>query len=138
MPTIRQFMTKDPAVCKVSDTLYDAVRAMQEYNCGAVPIVDANGKCVGIITDRDICLQVVLENNEARKTSLNEVISGEIFACTPDDEIEEVLELMERRQIRRIPVIDTEDRCIGIVSQADIARKAPPEKTGELVGAVSR
>ena len=132
-------MTKDPKACAATDTVEQAAQLMKSEDVGPIPIVGDSGKLEGIITDRDIVLKVVAEGRDAKTTKLADVMTTDLISCTVDGDIEEMLDLMEDNQIRRIPVVDASGRLVGIVSQADIAtRLDEPDKTAELVEDISK
>jgi CBS domain-containing protein len=94
---------------------------------------------LGIVTDRDLTLQVVAENRDASNTKVQDVMTSEPFTCRGDDDLQIALDAMEKHQVRRIPVIDEDRRLIGMISQADIAvRSDEREKTAEVVEEISR
>ncbi|MBI4445154.1 MAG: CBS domain-containing protein [Acidobacteria bacterium] len=135
----REIMTKHPATCTEDDPILNAVQIMKQHDCGAVPVTDLQGRCVGIVTDRDICLEVVLKGLGPEKSRLREIMSSHPVTCNPQEDIERVLQKMEEHQIRRIPVVDESGKCVGIIAQADLALKVQEkEKVSELVEAVSR
>ena len=132
-------MTKNPKACAATDTVQQAAQLMKSEDVGPIPIVGDNGKLEGIITDRDIVLKVVAEGRDAKTTKLADVMTTDLISCTADGDIEEMLDLMEDNQIRRIPVVDASGRLVGIVSQADIAtRLDDSDKTAELVEDISK
>jgi len=132
-------MTKNPKACAATDTVEQAAQLMKSEDVGPIPIVGDNGKLEGIITDRDIVLKVVAEGRDAKTTKLADVMTTDLISCTVDGDIEEMLDLMEDNQVRRIPVVDASGRLVGIVSQADIAtRLDEPDKTAELVEDISK
>ena len=92
---------------------------------------------MGMLTDRDIVVRVVTEAKDPQSTSVGEIASREVESVAPDQDLEEALRLMARRQIRRLPVLEG-DRLGGILAQADIAEAAPAERTGEIVEKISR
>jgi CBS domain-containing protein len=117
----RDIMTKDPEVCRASHNARDAARVMRSRDCGCVPIVDDAGSIVGIVTDRDLALRVIADGKDST-TKLSELMTPAAAACGPDDDLRDVEQKMAELQVRRIPIVDTSGRCIGIISQADIAR----------------
>jgi CBS domain-containing protein len=137
MKKAKDIMTKSPATCRVQDTIYDAVRIMKDKDCGVVPIVDERERCVGIVTDRDICLYTVLHRKAPESTPVGEVMTNNVFTCRADDDIDAIINKMERQKVRRIPVVDKDDHCIGIIAQADIAL-VDRKRASELVDLVSR
>ena len=114
---------------------------MKTENIGSVPICeDRHGKkLLGIVTDRDLALQVVAENRDASSTKAQDVMTRVPLTCRADDNLQTALDAMEKHQVRRIPVVDDDRRLIGMISQADVAvRSDQPEKTAEVVEEISR
>jgi CBS domain-containing protein len=114
---------------------------MKTENIGSVPICeDRHGqKLLGIVTDRDLALQVVAENRDASSTKAHDVMTRDPLTCRADDDLQTALDAMEKHQVRRIPVVDDDGRLIGMISQADVAvRSDQPEKTAEVVEEISR
>jgi CBS domain-containing protein len=133
MPQARDIMTPNPMTCQETDTVYDAVRIMKSADSGVVPIVDQNQACIGVITDRDICMQVILNNMDPRSTMLADIMSRDLLTCRPDEDLNRILDQMEQRQVKRIIVTDQNNRCVGIISEADIAQRVGDQhKVGEL------
>jgi CBS domain-containing protein len=139
--TCSEIMTKDPACCLPSDTAFDAAQLMKSEDVGPIPIVsDKNAKVlVGIVTDRDLVLKVVAEGREPKSTTLEGVMTTHVTTCRPDDDVNEALKSMEGNQVRRIPIVDNNNRLVGIIAQADIATRIDrAEKTHEVVEEISR
>jgi len=136
---VGEIMTRNPSACNPETKLTEVARIMVEKNCGAVPIVDKKtNKPVGIITDRDItCRTVAVGENPLNLTAAS-IMTDKMFSIESDRSEEELLRLMEQKQVRRIPVIDNAGKFIGIVSQADVARKLPEHETAELLKVVSK
>lgn len=110
----------------------DVVLIMEKFDCGAVPIVNAANKLVGIVTDRDICLAVGFRPLPAAGIPITDVMSKKVYACTPDDDMAAALQTMRSRKIRRLPVIDKNGHLQGILSMDDIVLQAD----GDVVDAV--
>jgi CBS domain-containing protein len=114
-------MTRDPACCRPDQTARDAAQVMRDRDCGCVPIVDDAGTVVGIVTDRDLAVRAIATGKEST-TKLNDLMTASASCCGPDDDLRDVEQKMAELQIRRIPIVDAGGRCLGIISQADIAR----------------
>ena len=117
----REIMTKDPAACGPNDTAEDVARTMRDQDCGCVPVVDASSRrLLGIVTDRDLAMRVLAEGlgPDAR---VRELMSPDPCCCSPDDDLRTVEKLMSDNQVRRVPVVDEQGCCVGIISQADLA-----------------
>jgi CBS domain-containing protein len=115
----KEIMTASPSVCSSTDSLETVARLMRDKDCGAVPIVDS-GRVVGIITDRDIAIRAIADG-KAAGAKVGDIMTAAPQCCGPDDDISEVERVMSERQVRRIPIVDASGRCVGIVSQADLA-----------------
>jgi CBS domain-containing protein len=123
---IKHVMTKDPTCCVSSDTTQRAARIMRGENAGVVPVVEneQSRTLAGIVTDRDLCMNIVAEGRDPRTTQVHECMTAIVVSCSPQDSVEKATELMRENQIRRIPVVDEQHRLVGIVSMADIVGRA--------------
>lgn len=136
-----EVMTRNPRCCTPTDTAMRAAKMMKVQDVGVIPVCNSRDgtRLVGIITDRDLCLEIVAENMDAGATSVEKCMSRNPITCRMDEDLDIVLRRMEAHQIRRIPVVDSDGTLVGIISQADIAtRTKSDEKTAELVEEVSR
>ena len=122
MTKAKSIMTASPCCCTTSDSIVDVARLMRDNDCGAVPVVD-DGRIVGIVTDRDLAVRA-LADGLAAATKVAEVMTASPCCCSPDDDLRKVEKLMVDNQIRRVPVVDDNGACVGIIAQADIARAA--------------
>jgi CBS domain-containing protein len=96
-------------------------------------------KLAGIVTDRDLALKVVAEGLDPKQTKIEEVMTTGVQTCNPDDDVSNVLKLMEHHHVRRIPIVDDQDRLVGIIAQADVATRIDEaEKTHEVVEEISK
>jgi CBS domain-containing protein len=138
--TAADVMTRDLEVANPASDLYYVARMMADRDTGIVPVVDSTDtmKLVGVITDRDIVVRVVARNNDPKDLRAADCMSaGDLLTARPGDPLDRVLDLMERRQVRRIPVVDPQGRLVGIVSQADLVLAVKEDRAGELVQQVS-
>ena len=103
----------------------DAVgRIMWESDSGAVPVVNAGGKVVGVLTDRDLAMSMAAKNRGASQILVREITSGELFSCAPEDDVVDAIQKMRSNRVRRLPVIDAEGQLLGMLSLKDLALKA--------------
>jgi CBS domain-containing protein len=137
---VSEIMTKDPAVCEPETPLQEVGRLMVLHDCGEIPVVDSRRtmRPVGVVTDRDIVVRCVAEGKNPLESDAGDVMSSPVMTVTPDMDVDEVGDLMEEHQVRRIPVVDEAGAICGIVAQADIARHAHPREIAEVVREVSR
>jgi CBS domain-containing protein len=123
---IEQVMHKDVDSVKPEESLNDAARILWERDCGCLPVVcdDASRRVVAMLTDRDICMAAYLGGRPLGELPVRGAMSPELYACGPEDSIEEAEALMRRAQVRRLPVVDASGQLVGIVSLSDLARAA--------------
>jgi len=119
----RDVMTRNPRTVSRQSAHREAAAIMRDENCGVVPVVDASGRLEGILTDRDIVVRGVA-HDRANELHIEDVMTDDVSAVTEDEPLTSVLDLMGRKQIRRVPVVDRDDRLLGIISMADIANRA--------------
>ena len=119
----RDVMTRNPKTVTRQSSIRDAAMIMRDENCGVVPVVDGAGRLEGILTDRDIAVRGVSHENIVQ-LRVEQVMTDDVSAVTEDEPLTSVLDLMGRKQIRRVPVVDRDDRLLGIISMADIANRA--------------
>jgi len=133
-------MTRNPVVSVASDTVDHIARLMKAEDIGPVPIVqDKNSKkLIGIVTDRDLVVKVVAEGRDPRSTRVEEVMTRDPVACRESDDLKKALDAMSKHQVRRIPVVDDNDKLIGIIAQADVATHEDAKTTGKVVEDISK
>ena len=134
---VREVMTDSPR-CVTPETLVsEAARLMKSEDVGSLPILDGE-RLTGIVTDRDIVLQAVAEEKDPRGMPVREVASRDLVTVGQDEDLSEALKRMASHQIRRIPVVDEDDRLVGIVAQADVAREAKDKDSGQMLQDISQ
>ncbi|CAN5456070.1 CBS domain-containing protein [soil metagenome] len=124
MTTVSEVMTRGARSMSPTDTVVSAAQAMDELNVGVIPVCE-DEKLVGMVTDRDIVVRGVAQELDAGVATLADVMSTHVRTAREDDDVEEILSAMGENQIRRMPVVDAQDRLIGILSIGDIAAKGP-------------
>jgi CBS domain-containing protein len=136
----RDLMTSNPEVVTPDDPVERAAQIMRDRGVGIVPVVDDldNMRLQGLITDRDIAIRHVAQDCPRTCTVRDHMTSDRIEATSPDADLDDILDVMERDQVRRIPVLEEGYRLVGIIAQADIATRGVKEKdVGELVERIS-
>ena len=125
--TIREVMTPGPLTVEATSTVAEAALAMKGADVGPVPVLDTNGRLCGILTDRDITVRVVAEGLDPKTTSVGDVSSVELIVLSPDDTVDDAVQLMRERSIRRLPIVDDSGKPVGIVSLGDLAVERDPD-----------
>jgi len=137
---VKEVMSKDLAFCTPSDTAQAAAKTMKNRSIGALPVLsDAqNHKLEGIVTDRDLCGAVIAEAKLAEATKIADVMTCNPVTCAPDNTLDDCEKLMQLHQVRRLPVVDSQGRCVGLIAQADIVLHAPATKIAKTLTAISQ
>lgn len=117
---VKDVMKTDVAFCSAEDSLMKAAEIMLRRDCGIVPIVDADKKLIGMLTDRDLTLAVVARNRKASDVKTKEIIKGKAIFCAPGDNFEDALRKMRKHQIKRLAAIGENGELAGILSITDI------------------
>ena len=120
-------MTRNVRAATPEMNLQTIAALMRENDVGAMPVIDAGGKLVGIVTDRDIVVRALADKLDWQ-TPVGDVMTTEIFTVKPDDFVFQTIRLMGDKQVRRIPVVDEAGRLEGILSLADIALEMEDER----------
>jgi CBS domain-containing protein len=134
---VQEIMTQNPACCAPDATLKDAAMLMADNDSGEIPVLDEQRHPIGVLTDRDIACRAVAQG-KGPDTPVRAIMSNPIVTVTPETSLEDCCETMEQNQIRRVPVVDDSGACCGMVSQADIARRAPAHEAAEFIREVSQ
>ena len=121
---VEDVMTKDVQSCTPETDLAAAAMLMWEHDCGTLPVVDDGDKVVGMITDRDICMAAATKHQDIAGVHVGEVTAGQVYSCTPEQDVSEVLKTFQQAQVRRLPVVDDEGKLQGILSMNDIVLHA--------------
>ena len=136
---VRSVMTPDPACCTPQTKLADVAKMMLDNDCGEIPVVaDKEArKPVGVVTDRDIVIRTLARGADPTQKTAGDCMSSPAVTVDPDMSLVECCDVMEREQIRRVPVVDADGRLCGIVALADVAMNAGRRTTAEVVKEVS-
>ena len=130
---VEDVMTKGVQSCRPEANLADAAMRMWRNDCGVLPVVANGEKVVGMITDRDICMAAATKHRDLTNIRVSEVVSGKVYSCSPDADIHEALKTMQQKQVRRLPIIRSEDgKLVGILSMNDLALKEQGGAKAEL------
>ena len=127
MTRVADVMTRGVRTMGPADSVVDAAKAMDELNVGVIPVCDGE-QLLGVVTDRDIVVRGVAQGADLGNIRLADVMSGHVRCAREDDDVDRVLGEMAEAQIRRMPVVDGQQRLVGIVSLGDIAAKDPEDE----------
>jgi CBS domain-containing protein len=133
-------MTNKPQTCDPGESLEAAVLRMAESDCGAIPVLADGHRLVGILTDRDACITAAKRKTPLSDLKVSEAMSATVATCKVDDPVERAEERMRERRVRRVPVLDSNDKdLVGMVSLADLVRAGlDASRIGGVLAQVSR
>jgi CBS domain-containing protein len=129
---IKDIMSHPAVTCPVDSTADAPARLMWEFDCGVIPLVDAGGRLAGIVTDRDLCMASLTQAKPLQEIQTSSAMARDVASCAPEESIEAAEATMRASQVRRIPVVDGEQRPIGVLSMNDLARQAARGKKNGL------
>jgi len=124
---VKELMTPNVQAIWLTESLADAAKLMWENDCGVLPVIKDGRTVIGMITDRDICMATAMHDRNPSGISVEEVMTGEVYAVKSEDNIDQVLQTMQEHRVRRLPVVNSEGELEGLVSMNDVVlhAKAP-------------
>ena len=134
---VHEVMTTRPRAVTPQTPVSEVAQVMETEDVGVVPVVEGD-RLVGMVTDRDIVVRAIAKDKDPRGMPASEVSSRELVTVSPDDDLSDALELMARHQVRRLAVTAEDERLIGVVSQADVARQGKEKDAGAVLQSISR
>jgi CBS domain-containing protein len=136
-----EVMTKNPVCCLPGDMAVKAAELMRNDHIGSIPVIE-NGqtkKLVGILTDRDLTLKIVAEGLDAKSTKVETVMTRKVVTCSAEDDLQKAVDAMSKYQLRRIPIVDDDNKILGIIAQADVAIHFDhPKETATMMKEISQ
>jgi CBS domain-containing protein len=123
---IKHVMTKDPICCVPSDSAKRAAEIMRDEHAGIVPVVEneQSRTIVGVVTDRDLCMNVVAEGRDPQAVAVGQCMTTKVVTCSPNEPVEQAMHLMREHLVRRVLVVDERRELCGIVALADVVKRA--------------
>jgi CBS domain-containing protein len=135
---VKEISTKNPECIGPNASLTEAAKKMRILDVGMLPVCE-NDKLIGTVTDRDITVRAVAEGLDPKVCKVRQMMTPEVIYCFENRSVEEAAQLMEEKQIRRLPVLDAEKHLVGIVSLGDLAARAHERKlAGEVLEHVAQ
>jgi CBS domain-containing protein len=134
---VREVMTERPRCVTLETPISEAAELMESEDVGSLPVLE-DDQLAGMVTDRDIVIRAVAKGMDPRGMPVREVASRELVTVYADDDLANALQKMASEQVRRLPVVDEENRLVGVLAQADVALGAKEKAVGEVVEEISR
>jgi CBS domain-containing protein len=136
-PKVRDAMTERPRAVSPETPVSQAAELMESEDIGALPVLEGE-QLTGMITDRDIVIRAVAKGKDPRGMPVREVATRDVVSVRPDEDLSDALRLMASHQVRRLPVVDDDNRLVGVLAQADVALEAKEKAVGEMVEGISQ
>ena len=133
---VKDVMHKGASWVKPETKLADIAKIMDKQDIGAVPVGE-DDRLIGMVTDRDITCRGLAKHKSVAKLTARDVMSAGIVYCRENEEVDDAIRIMEAKKIRRLPVINSDQRMVGMLSIGDISHSLPQDLTGEVMRAVS-
>lgn len=133
---VEDIMHRGTICVEPTTPLKDVAKRMRDDDIGAIP-VRADGQLVGIVTDRDVTCRALSDGGNVATMKARDVMTKSVVCCSADDDVEAAIEVMEAKQIRRLPVTNSEKALVGMLSLGDISHKVRKNLSGEVLRAVS-
>ncbi len=117
---VRQFMTDGIEALTTNETVLTASRLMKKYNIGSLPVIDDQSTVIGIVTDRDVVIRVFADILPM-STKIEDVMTSPVYTIEETAEVGAAISLMADKQVRRLPVVDSDQKLVGMISLGDLA-----------------
>ena len=121
---VDQAMTRDVKACGPNDSLSRAAQVMWESDCGCIPVVDGEGRAVAMLTDRDICMAAYTRGQPLSDMTVASAASGRLISVQPEDTLATAEQRMREHKVRRLPVVGSDGKLVGLLSINDLVRHA--------------
>jgi CBS domain-containing protein len=137
---VKDVMTQNPVCCRTSDSAQSVAKTLRDEDVGSLPVIaDADSRrLIGIITDRDLCCTVIAQGLDPATTEIEVAMKRNPVSCRAEQSLDACERLMQIHQVRRIPVVDEQGRCVGMLSQADLALLEQPDKVHLTLAEISK
>jgi CBS domain-containing protein len=133
---VKDVMHKGTTTVQLDTPVREIAKQMLKFDIGAIP-VRANGKLVGMVTDRDITCRALANSGKVDAMTAKDVMTKKVISCSPEDDIASAVKTMEAKKVRRLPVTDSGKGVVGMLSLGDVSHKVSKQLSGEMLRAVS-
>jgi CBS domain-containing protein len=122
---VKDYMRKKMETVSPEDSVLSAIELMVEHDQGSVIVLDEDNKVIGIFTERDVLRHNLMNQSTFLHLRLSEVMSSPVQTVREDTKVSEVLDIMNEKKVRRLPVVDKSGKMIGIISWRELWAKIP-------------
>jgi CBS domain-containing protein len=130
---VQEFLKGNVITVRADAGIQEVARKMAEEDIGFLPVVDASGKAIGTITDRDIVVRLIAKGGAVNDTKVEQVMTKDVVSVRPDEDVQKAAELMKERKISRVLVCDQQGKPVGVISLGDLAERHEEGEVGRTV-----
>jgi len=130
---VKELLKGNVVSVRADASILEAARKMAEEDIGFLPVVDASGKAIGTITDRDIVVRCLAKGVEVKNAKVEQAMTKDVVSVRPDQEVQQVAELMKERKISRVVVCDAQGKPLGVISLGDLAERHEEGEVGRTM-----
>ena len=130
---VKELLKGNVVSVRADASILEAARKMAEEDIGFLPVVDASGKAIGTITDRDIVVRCLAKRVEVKNAKVEQAMTKDVVSVRPDQEVQQVAELMKERKISRVVVCDAQGKPLGVISLGDLAERHEEGEVGRTM-----
>ena len=130
---VQELLKGNVVSVRADASIQEAARKMAEEDVGFLPVVDASGKAIGTLTDRDIVVRLLAKGGEVKSAKVQHAMTKEVVSLRPDEDVEKVAELMKERKISRVLVCDQQGKPLGVISLGDLAERHEEGEVGRTM-----
>ena len=131
---VKDLMSTSVKTCNEESNLATAAKVMWDGDCGIVPIVNDERRIVGVVTDRDICIAAATRSMRPADIRVRDVMSRRVATCAQDNDVRTALMQLKEHRVRRLPVVDADDRLVGLLSIKDLVGRAECRRSADVPG----
>ena len=129
---VKELMSVDVKTCREDADLATATKIMWDADCGIVPVVNDDRRVIGVVTDRDICVAAATRSMNPAAIRVRDVMSRTVATCAETDDARVALGTIKNRRVRRLPVVDKQQRLVGVISLADLVGRVESRRDAEI------
>jgi len=130
---VKELLKGNVVSVRADASILEAARKMAEEDIGFLPVVDASGKAIGTITDRDIVVRCLAKGVDVKNAKVEQAMTKDVVSVRPDQEVQQVAELMKERKISRVVVCDAQGKPLGVISLGDLAERHEEGEVGRTM-----
>jgi CBS domain-containing protein len=130
---VQELLKGNVVTVRADAGIQEVARKMASEDIGFLPVVDASGKAIGTITDRDIVVRLIAKGGDVKNAKVEQAMTKDVVSVRPDEDVQKVAELMKERKISRVLVCDQQGKPVGVISLGDLAERHEEGEVGRTI-----